>query len=114
MTNAVYITKPDFALSDFIGSFWSFYLTFKLVIKYNYGNHLESYSRQNSLLNVICHDGIPLDYLSSLWLQSELVISLLILENSNLKPCTIAYIWLYLATVISGELTKTWTHFLAE
>jgi len=65
----------------------------------------ESYCRQNSLINVICHDGMPLDFLSSVCLQPELVISLLVLENSNIKPCTIPYIQLYLTTIISGDLT---------
>lgn len=63
MTNAVFINQPDFALSDFTRLFWSFYLTFKLAVKYNYRNHLEIYCRQNSSINVMCYDDMYLDYL---------------------------------------------------
>lgn len=56
------ISKPDFAFSYFMSIFWGFCLTFKLAVKCNARNHLESYHRLNSLINVICHDGMPLDY----------------------------------------------------
>lgn len=60
--NFVCISKPDFAFSYFMSIFWGFCLTFKLAVKCNARNHLESYHRLNSLINVICHDGMPLDY----------------------------------------------------